>query len=67
METKEAIIKELDLMPEEALKSIYQFIEFQKYQIDDTTYLSSIPTMKNIIMDGLKEEPSECSRTLEWE
>jgi len=38
MYTKELLIKELDILPQSAINAVYQFVEFQKYLMDDTTY-----------------------------
>ncbi len=34
--------------------------------ISETLYLLSIPGMRESIMDGMKEDISECSRNLQW-
>ena len=67
MSTKELLIKEIDTLPPETINIVYQFVEFQKYIIDDTTYLESIPGMKESIIEGMKEDPDKCSHILEWE
>ena len=63
--TKELLIKEIDTLPQETINLVYQFVEFQKYLMDDTTYLESIPGMKESIIAGMNEAPDKCSHTLE--
>ena len=65
--TKELLIKEINTLPPEMINAVYQFVEFQKYIMDDTTYLESIPGMKESIIAGMNEDPDKCSHTLEWE
>ena len=55
--TKELLIKQIDTLPQETINLVYQFVEFQKYLMDDTTYLESIPGMKESIIAGMSEDP----------
>jgi len=34
--------------------------------IEETLYLSSIPGMKESIIDGMKEKIEDCASTIEW-
>ena len=60
MSIKELLIKEIDTLPQETIYLVYQFVQFQKYLMDDTTYLESIPGMKESIIEGMKEDPDKC-------
>ena len=59
MYTKELLIKELDTLPQSAINAVYQFVEFQKYLMNDTTYLCSIPGMKETIIEGMNTPREE--------
>ena len=55
---------QLDILPEEAIKKIIEFIMFQKFCFglydNDTDYLTSMPEMAAIIREGLETPLSEC-------
>ena len=69
MSTKEMLKAEIDLLPENILDKVREFIEFQKFlegtYDNDTEYLTSIPHMKDSIVEGLNTPLSECSKELE--
>ena len=58
--TKELLKKEIDTLPQETINIVYQFVEFQKYLMDDTTYLEAIPGMKESIIEGMNTPLEEC-------
>jgi len=64
MTMRESVKRELDLLPDEALHAVRDFILFQKYrnvlEMDDTAYLSKIPGMMASIQKGIKTPLSEC-------
>lgn len=69
MSTKELLKAEIDSLPENILEKVREFIAFQKFlegaYENDTEYLSSIPGMKESIVEGGKTPLSECSKELE--
>jgi hypothetical protein len=64
MTIRESVIKEIDTLPNEALYTVRDFLLFQKHrdilEMDDTTYLNSIPGMADSIKDGIRTPLSEC-------
>lgn len=64
MSTREYIISELDNLPESVLDKVQEFILFQKFSMgvfdDDTDYLTSIPSMKESILEGKATPLSDC-------
>jgi len=64
MNIRESVIKEIDTLPNEALYTVRDFLLFQKHrdilEMDDTTYLNSIPGMADSIKDGIRTPLSEC-------
>ena len=64
MNIRESVIKEIDTLSNEALYTVRDFLLFQKYrdilEMDDTTYLNSIPGMADSIKDGIRTPLSEC-------
>ena len=64
MTIHESVKKEIDTLPEEAVYAVRDFVLFQKYrsilEIDDSTYLNSIPGMMQSIEEGINAPLSEC-------
>ena len=64
MTIREAVKKEIDTLPEEAIYAVREFVLFQKYrgilEIDDSTYLNTIPGMMSSIEEGMNTPVSEC-------
>jgi len=64
MTIREAIKNEIDMLPDDALSVVQDFLLFQKYrtilEMDDSTYLNSIPNMANSIKDGIETSINEC-------
>ena len=64
MTIQETVKKEIDTLSTEALYAVRDFLLFQKYrdilEMDDITYLTSIPGMKDSIKEGIKTPVSEC-------
>ena len=58
MNIRESIKNEIDILPNDALYAVSDFLLFQKYrdilEMDDTTYLNSIPGMADSINDGIR-------------
>jgi hypothetical protein len=51
-------------LPDEALKTVRDFVLFQKYRAilesDDTAYLNGIPGMAESIREGVETPVSDC-------
>jgi hypothetical protein len=64
MTIREAIKNEIDMLPDEALYAVRDFLLFQKYrtilEMDDSTYLNTIPGMASSIKDGVETSVNEC-------
>jgi len=64
MTIRETVKNEIDALSNDALYAVRDFLLFQKYrdilEMDDTTYLNSIPGMADSIKDGIKTPLSEC-------
>ena len=64
MTIRESVKNEIDTLSNDALYAVRDFLLFQKYrdilEMDDTTYLNSIPGMTASIDDGIKTPLSEC-------
>ncbi|GHU81928.1 hypothetical protein FACS189468_5430 [Spirochaetia bacterium] len=64
MSIRESVKAEIDILPDETLYAVRDFLLFQKYrpilEADDASYLSSIPGMMDSIKDGIKTPLSEC-------
>ena len=69
MSTKEILKAEIDLLPENILDKVREFIEFQKFlegsYDNDTEYLSSISGMRESIVEGLNTSLDDCSKELD--
>jgi len=63
MSTREAAKSELDTMDEALVERVYDFILFEKYrriyEMDDSTYLASIPGMMESIDTAIAAPRSE--------
>ena len=63
MVSREALKKDIDLLPEGALADLQKYVTMQKHFFDvfdnDTDYLNSIPDMANKIISGMRESLSE--------
>jgi hypothetical protein len=63
MTTREFIKNEIDVLPEDAIGAVRDFVLFQKYRAildDDTAYLEAIPGMIRSIEEGINTPLSEC-------
>ena len=64
MTIRESVKKEIDTLPEDAIYAVRDFVLFQKYrdilEIDDSTYLNTIPEMMRSIEEGINTPVSEC-------
>ncbi|MCL2772482.1 MAG: hypothetical protein FWD71_03945 [Oscillospiraceae bacterium] len=64
MTTREYIKTQIDMLPDEALEKVNEFIMFQRFALglydNDTDYLMSVPGMADVIKDGLETPLSEC-------
>jgi len=64
MTVRESVKTEIDTLSDDALREVRDFLLFQKYrsilEMDDTTFLNSIPGMADSIKDGIKTPLSKC-------
>jgi len=64
MTIRESIKTEIDTLSDDALREVRDFLLFQKYrellEMDDNTYLNTIPGMADSIKEGSKEALSDC-------
>ena len=64
MTIREYVKNEIDALPDEVIHVVRDFVLFQKYrsllEIDDSTYLSSIPGMMASIQEGRETPLVEC-------
>lgn len=64
MTIQEALKNEIDTLPNDALYIVRDFLLFQKYRsifdMDDTSYLNSIPGMTESIRNGIETPLEEC-------
>jgi hypothetical protein len=64
MTLRESVKIEIDALPEETLFTVRDFLLFQKYrailEMDDTTYLNSLPVIMDSIKQGTETPVSEC-------
>jgi hypothetical protein len=64
MTLRESVKIEIDALPEETLFTVRDFLLFQKYrailEMDDTTYLNSLPGIMDSIRQGTETPVSEC-------
>ena len=71
MSNLEFVKTQLDTLPESVLTKVIEFIAFQRYSLDlidnDDDYLSSIPGMTEIIMEGKSTPLSDCLDNVGWD
>jgi len=64
MTIREAIKNEIDVLPDDVLSEVHDFLLFQKHRnilkMDDITYLNSIPGMADSIKEGIETPVSKC-------
>ena len=64
MGLRETIQESIGFLSESRLPEVQAFLEFQRYkdisEMDDYTYLSSIPGMMESIQEGINTPLSEC-------
>ena len=64
MTIRESVKIEIDALTDDALYAVRDFLLFQKYrhilEMEDTTYLNTIPGMADSINEGIKTPLSEC-------
>ena len=61
MELLQTACQEMHSLTPEQIEKVYQFILFQKlFEMDDFTYLSSIPGMMDSINEGVATPLNEC-------
>ena len=64
MSAREYMKIQADILPEQVVEKVLEFISFQKFSLDlpysDQDYLESMPGMNDIIMEGLATPLSEC-------
>ena len=64
MTNQEYIINQLNILPEDTIAKIVDFISYQKFTLglydNDTDYLMSVPGMTKKIQEGLSTPLSEC-------
>ena len=64
MTIRESIKTEIDTLSNDALYAVRDFLLFQKYrnilEMDDTSYLNSMPGMADSIKAGIETPLAEC-------
>ena len=64
MTIQETLKNEIDLLPDETLYALRDFLLFQKYrnilEMSDTEYLNSIPGMADSIKAGIETSLENC-------
>ena len=64
MTIRESVKKEIDTLSNDMLYAVRDFLMFQKYrdilEMDDDTYLNTIPGMADSIKDGIEAPLSDC-------
>jgi hypothetical protein len=64
MSNREYAKTQIDILPDNAVEKVIEFISFQRYSLglfeNDDDYLASIPGMTESIKDGLSTPLSEC-------
>jgi hypothetical protein len=64
MTLRESVKIEIDALSEETLFAVRDFLLLQKYrailEMDDTTYLNSLPGIMDSIRQGMETPVSEC-------
>jgi hypothetical protein len=68
MSNREYAIAQIELLSEDALERVIEFISFQKWlSEDDDEYLASIKGMTESIKEGLATPVSECLDSVGWD
>jgi len=64
MSGRDYVKTQIDILPDDAVEKVIEFISFQKFNIgmydNDTDYLNSIPGMTDKIKAGMNTPISEC-------
>jgi hypothetical protein len=64
MTIRESVKAEIDLLPDDRVQTVRDFVLFQKYrailETDDSSYLNGIPDMAESIKTGVQTPLSEC-------
>jgi len=64
MSNREYVIEQINILPDNVIDKIQEFIEYQKFSIgifdSDDEYLASIPGMTESIKDGLATPLTDC-------
>ena len=64
MSSRDYVKTQIDILPEDVVEKVIEFISFQKFNIgmydNDTEYLCSIPGMTDKIKEGMNTPLSEC-------
>ena len=64
MTARDYIKVQADILPEQVIEKVLEFISFQKFSHDlpysDQEYLESIPAMNDILNEGLATPLTEC-------
>jgi len=64
MSGRDYVKTQIDILPDDVVEKVIEFISFQKFNIgmydNDTDYLNSIPGMTDIIKAGMNTPLSEC-------
>jgi len=64
MSGRDYVKTQIDILPEDVVEKVIEFISYQKFSIgmydNDTEYLSSIPGMTEKIQKGMNTPLSEC-------
>ena len=71
MSGRDYIKTQIDILPDDVVEKVIEFISFQKFSIgmydNDTDYLNSVPGMAEKIKTGMDTPLSECvSMTEVW-
>jgi hypothetical protein len=65
MSNREYVKTQIDVLPEDVIEKVVEFISFQKFNLgmydNDTDYLNSIPGMSEKVKAGLNAPLSECA------
>jgi hypothetical protein len=71
MNTREYLKHQVDILPENILETIREFILFQRFNnnmfCSDTEYLESIPGMIESIQEGSATPLDECLDNVGWD
>ncbi|MCL1877393.1 MAG: hypothetical protein FWF80_00900 [Defluviitaleaceae bacterium] len=73
MVSREALKRDIDLLPREALVDLQRYILMQKFYFDafdnDTDYLNSVPGVSEKIISGMQEPLNESipANEVDWQ